>query len=416
MCREEEDVVPVISAVNANGPLDPGPSEESMEESEEIRSTPIEDAKLAIEIFKKSLEYRPLIRPAIVGDEYRALPNDEQLREMLTPRIGLAYADEKKTIPCLFFRFVGDESPIVEAFFYPYEAILSFLSEARNFARWVSSADTDEEGLKKIAFEQTIDMTIIMLDHFYRRSELMMDSFISEVIIQWRLQNSQRAIQYRAEHGESLPKRKDKSLDSVITQYTKQIIELWKWQGQTADNLRKLQLAKEYDAIYRHWKRLSEMIGDEDWREYAKPKKFHDTPDDLLDKLENIDRSDKEGSEYRLSELAIEHAARRAGLIKKHGVNSSILGRRKKGLKVSGYSSGHLFKCLKYGRELLARLEEQEELLARERQGTTPQPGDESAQSNRAKSFEQKIVLIQAESDNLPEQNRHPVKEHTTTK
>jgi hypothetical protein len=382
-----------------------------MEESEEVRSTPIEDAKLAIEIFKKSLEYRPLITPAIVGDDYRALSNDERLREMLTPRIGLAYADEKKTIPCLFFRFVGDESPVVEAFFYPYEAILTFLSEARSFARWVSPPNIDEAELRKIAFERTIDMTIILLDHFYRRSELMMDSFVWEVITQWRLQNSQRAIQYRAEHGEALPRRKDKSLDNAITQYSKEIIKLWTWQGQSTDNLRKLQLANEYDGIYRHWKRLSDIVGGEDWREYAKPKKFSDTPDDLLEKLENIDRRDKQGTEYRLSELAIEHAARRAGLIKKHGVSESILGRRKKGIKISGYSSGHLFECLKYGQELAARLDAQEKLLAREKEGTSPEQDNDSAQIEKTKSLEQKISLIQADDGDLAEHNSNSAQE-----
>jgi hypothetical protein len=376
-----------------------------MEEIDTSRMTSIEDAQLAVEIFKKALEYRPQIKPAIVGDEYRALSNEDRLKEMLTPRIGLAYADEKKIIPCLFFRFVGDESPVVEAFYYPYEAILSFLSEARSFARWVSSPNIDDEQLRKIAFERTIDMTIIMLDHLYRRSELMMDSFVSEVITQWRIENWQRAIQYRAEQGESLPKRKDKSLDSMLAYYTRQVIELWKWQGQSAENLRKLQLAKEYDSIYRHWNRLSNITDDDDWREYAKTKKFHDTPDDLLEKLENLDRSDKQGKEYRLSELAIEHTARRVGLIKKHGVSDSVLNRRKKGLKVSGYSAGHLFECLKSGRELLARLETQEELLARERQGTSPEPKQESAQVERLKSLEQKIVLIQAQNQTEDEPN-----------
>jgi hypothetical protein len=260
-----------------------------MEETETQRNTSLEDAKIAIDIFRKALEYRSQISPAIVGEEYRALSNEDRLKEMLTPRIGLAYADETKTVPCLFLRFVGDESPILEALYYPYEAILSFLSEARSFARWITSTNIDDKQVEKIAFERTIDMTIIMIDHVYRRSELMMDSFVSEVITQWRIENAQRAIQYRAEQGESLPKRKDKSLDSIIAYYTKQVIELWKWQGQSTENLRKLQLAKEYDSIYRHWNRLINMIDDDDWREYAKTKKFHDTPDDLLEKLENLD-------------------------------------------------------------------------------------------------------------------------------
>ena len=387
-----------------------------MAKLDEERSTPIEDAKLAVEIFKKSLEYRPLIKPAIVGDEYKALSNDERVREMLTPRIGLAFADEKKTIPCLFFRFVGDESPIVEAFFYPYEAILTFLSEARDFARWVSPPNTDEAQLQKIAYERTIDMTIILIDHFYRRSELMMDSFVWEVITQWRLQNSQRAIQYRAEHGEALPRRKDKSLHSAIAQYSKEIVKLWTWQGQSAENLRKLQLANEYNGIYRHWKRLSEMVGEQDWLEYAKPKKFSDTPDDLLQKLENIDRRDKQSSEFRLSELAIEHTARRVGLIKKYGVSESILVRRQKGIKISGYSSGHLFECLKYGQELATKLAAQEKLLSREKEGTAPDYENDSAQIEKAKSLEHTISVIQIERENVVGQNRDPTQEKMANK
>lgn len=59
------------------------------------------------------------------------------------------------------------------------------------------------------------------------------------------------------------------------------------------------------------------MCSDVDWREYAKIQKFQDTPDDLLDKLIDIDRRDDKTTDNRVSELAIEHAARRVSLIKK---------------------------------------------------------------------------------------------------
>src|SRR5947209_16391068 len=130
-------------------------------------------------------------------------------------------------------------------------------------------------------------MTLIMIDNFYRRGELMMDSFTYEVIAQWRIQNSQNAIQYHAERGNILEKSKDPKLENLLKIYTKDVLELWKFQGQTQENWRKLRLAEEYDAVYKHWKRLSKILSEEDWREYANAGKFQDTPDDLLDKLNN---------------------------------------------------------------------------------------------------------------------------------
>lgn len=47
----------------------------------------------------------------------------------------------------LFFRFVGDGSPVVEAFFSPYEAILTFLDEARARARLMKLEGPEIENL-----------------------------------------------------------------------------------------------------------------------------------------------------------------------------------------------------------------------------------------------------------------------------
>src|ERR1051325_437267 len=148
----------------------------------EQRHTSPEDAQLAIKILKHALEYRPTIRPGVTGAAFLSLTKEERLNETLTPRMTLGYADEDKTIPILFFRFVGDEAPVIEAVFYPYEAILTFLDEARGFVQWAYPADTKETVKEHRVFESTVDMTLIMLDHFYQRAELMMDSFVWEVI------------------------------------------------------------------------------------------------------------------------------------------------------------------------------------------------------------------------------------------
>lgn len=78
--------------------------------------------------------------------------------------------------PCLFFRFVGNESPVVEAIFYPYEAILSFLSQSRAYFQWLNLTERTAEEQESMAREQAVEMTLIMIDSFHQRAELMMDS------------------------------------------------------------------------------------------------------------------------------------------------------------------------------------------------------------------------------------------------
>ena len=60
----------------------------------EEQPIPIEDAKLAIEIFKKALGYRPNIKKGVLGQDFWALSSEERLKESMTPSISLTYADE----------------------------------------------------------------------------------------------------------------------------------------------------------------------------------------------------------------------------------------------------------------------------------------------------------------------------------
>jgi len=364
-----------------------------------------QDVLLSIEILTEALEYRPQIKRAILGDELQALPAEEKANEFFSPRVAVHYIGEAGNIPSLYFRFIGAEAPVVEAFFYPIEAVYSFLTEARDYARWISKPEVADEEIEKIAFDRAIDITLLMIDNFYRRAELMMDTFICEVIAQWRIDNSQRAIQYHAERGNILEKRKDPTIENLLKIYTKDVLKLWKYQGQTAHNWRILNLAEEYDAIYRHWRRLSKMLSEDDWRDYAKVQKFQDTPDDLLDKLDNADRLDNSATDKRLSELAIEHAARRVRLIKKHGVSESVIRQRQSGIKATGYSSVQLFNYLKEGRELKERLKAAEGNPAQERTPVSVEQNSDSAQVKKANSFKQKLKFVQEKIGESIEQN-----------
>jgi hypothetical protein len=364
-----------------------------------------QDALLIIEILKKALEYRPQIKKAILGDDLQALSPDERANELFSPRVAVHYIGDAGNIPSLYFRFVGEEAPVVEAFFYPIEAVYSFLTEARAYARWVSKPEVTEEEIEKTAFDRAIGITLIMIDNFYKRAELMMDSFISEVIVQWRIQNWQNTVQYHAERGNILEKRKDPTLENILKIYTKDVLQLWKFQGQTVDNWRKLSLAEEYDAIYKHWKRLSNMLSEEDWREYAKAGKFQDTPDDLLDKLENTDRVDDAAVEHRLSELAIEHAARRVRLIKKRGVSESVIKRRQEGIRVTGYTNTQLFNFLREGREIKERVKAAQGHPTQERVPVSVEQSADSAQVKKANSLKQKMKFVQEKLGGSVEQN-----------
>ena len=357
-----------------------------------------QDALLTIEIFKKALEYRPHIRKAILGDDFLGLQPLDRVAETLTPRTALFYSDGSNGMPGLFFRFVGEESPIVEAIYYPFEAIYSFLDEARYYVRKFSPPEQPDEEIEKISVDHATEMTLILFDNFYQRAGLMMASFISEVMAQWHVQTRQNAIQDQAERGYIAPRQKDTSIEKTIKNYTKAVLQLWKYQGQTQQNWRKIQLAEEYEAIHRHWKRLSKMCGDVDWREYAKIQRFQDTPDDLLDKLMDIDRRDNKATENRVSELAIEHAARRVSLIKNQGVHESVINRRRRGIKISGYSSGQLFEFLRLGRELRAKVQAAQEALAQDEITTLSEQEGESAQEKKMESPEQKIDSTQASS------------------
>lgn len=364
-----------------------------------------QDALLAIEILKKALEYRPQIRKAIIGDELQALPPEEKANEFFSPRVAIHYVGEAGNVPSLYFRFIGSEAPIVEALFYPIEAVYSFLTEARTHARWISKPEVSEEEIEKIAFDRAIDLTLIMIDNFYKRAELMMDSFVYEVIAQWRIENRQRTIKYHAERGNILEKRKDPTLENLLESYTKDVLQLWKFQGQTEENWRKLRLAEEYEAIYGHWNLLVKILSNDKWRIYAKPENFQDTPDDLLDKLLDIDRRDSQTADHKVSELAIEHAARRVGIVKKRDVSQSVIRLRQNGVRATGYTSTRLFTFLKEGRELKERVKAAQGDPAKERTPVSVKQNADSAQIKKAKSFKQKWEFVQAKIGEAVEQN-----------
>ena len=320
----------------------------------------VEDGALAIEIFLKALTFRPHIPQKVFGEDFAGVSIQEIILETLEPRVMVLHMGPSGKFPCLFFRFVGTESPLVEAIFYPYEAILFFLSQARSYIQWATPPDRSEQEKESMAQEKAIEMTLIMLDSFYQRSELMMDSFTSEVFAQWRLHQTENIIHFTAERGDTIPRGKNPEVAKAIKNYSRELTNFWKYQIRAYTGGQKVRFVTEYDEVYKHWKRLSKMSSEEGWREYAKAGKFDDTPDDLIDKLEDLDRADQTAVAVKVSDLALEHAGRRAGLINKQGITQSVIRQRKVGIRVTGYTNTQLFNILKEGRQIAERLKEME--------------------------------------------------------
>jgi hypothetical protein len=364
----------------------------------------LEDGFLAVEVIRKALEFRPYMREAVLGDKYLSLSKEEKLNEILTPRISFFFVDEEKKVPALFFRFVGEYSPLIEAFFYPIEAVLSFLDEARQIVR--NLPEKTEKEKEDLIFSHTLDMTLLLFDNFYRRAEITMGYVTTEVIAMWHRNKRQEWIHYESERGNKLTLKKDPFLGELLNAYRKDIGNFWKYQGQTRENWRKISLAEEYESLYKHWSWLLKMSNDDsiDWRDYAKNEKHKDTPDDLLNKLLDVDRSTVETTSNKLSEIAIEHAARRVGIIKKTGFSEYARNKRKEGTKVSDYSSQQLFAYLKEGRELKKKIEENEKRLVKMETESNFEQISQSALEKKRKALEQKIKFIQEKIENQLEQ------------
>jgi hypothetical protein len=88
--------------------------EEALEVPEGIS---VEDGALAIEIFLRALTFRPQIQQKTFGQDFAGVSIQQIIPEILQPRVMVLHMGPAGKFPCLFFRFVGNESPVVEAIF-----------------------------------------------------------------------------------------------------------------------------------------------------------------------------------------------------------------------------------------------------------------------------------------------------------
>lgn len=325
-----------------------------------------EDAYIVLDIIKKAIELINL--PPLMSDqEYIALTNEQRYQELMTRRIcSFNVGDD---VPCIFFRFVGDETPLANVVFFPIEAVQSFLDTARDYFNTPGTTVTPEE-IEKYAFDEAVEMFCLMLRNIYPIITATMGSITNETINEWHRQQNER---YRAHSGRSgmiIPSHEPvtkKIRDDIIKDYSNEVKNIWEREKKGFENFQKRRFAEEYEKLYEHWGTISLLYRiKKDFLGYAKRKGFEDTPDDLLEELK--------GSHHRgISRKALEHAARRVLLVNLNTEDPEIIEKRKNGIKASGFSDTTLYKYYDEGKKFpqYKRLHETDEI--------TPQAKGQSA-------------------------------------
>jgi hypothetical protein len=325
------------------------------EEAIEIinNTIPEKDAPIILNIIDKTIDVMNL-EPLMSDEEYLALPNEKRYQELVTQRVcSFKFSDD---VRCIFIRFVGDETPIAQALFFPIEAVWSFLDTARNYYNTPGTTLTVEE-IEKFSFNKAVDMFCIMLRNIYPRVMATMQSITDETINEWYRQENESYREYCARQGEFVPSNEPtvkKVRQNIIKEYSNEVKNIWEGEKKRFDNYQKIKLAEEYEKLKRHWDTISFLFrGKKDWLGYAKMDGFEDTPDDLLDEMK--------GSHHRgMSLKALEHAARRVSLLNIDTDEKEILEKRKSCIKASGFSETTLYKYCDEGTKIIEFLKSQQ--------------------------------------------------------
>lgn len=328
---------------------------------------PERDARIILKIAKKTIEVMNL-QPVISEEKFAKLSQEERFAEMMTWRIGSYPLNDE--VSCIFIRFVGDETPLANVLFFPIEAIWSFLQTAREYFGGPGSILT-EEAIEEFSFNRSVDMLCIMLRNIQPRILATMQAITDETINEWYRQEFGYLRDYNARHGIITVDREPhvkKVREEILHGYKKEVGNVWRGEKQRFENYQKMLLAEEYEKLYKHWDTISLLYrSKKEWLKYAKMPGYEDTPDDLLDGLK--------GSHHRgMSLKALEHAARRVGIINSDCVDPEILEKRKAGIQASGYSETALYKYLEDGKKVLEHWRNQKKIE------TTPQESKQLAE------------------------------------
>jgi hypothetical protein len=250
--------------------------------------------------------------------------------------------------PILRLRFFDEGFQIVEALYDPAMAAVGFLNSADDF--WRSRVPKDSDGYEELVFASAVNLLVWMLSKMHIRLWYAMGDLGDETGHDWEARQCAIEEKEFLAQGIKVDYKTGEVRKKLLQAQQKQIRQLWAWTKGGSDRdydptaEQKKGFAEQYPAILDHWEDINKWCRREDrhnWRGLAKVAPFGDTPDDLLDKLED---SEPEG----ISALALEHTARRVG-IKKPRSSSA----QDSTVHASGISRAQLYRILGEGKLLL---------------------------------------------------------------
>jgi hypothetical protein len=273
---------------------------------------------------------------------------DQLSDSALTTDNQIVQEKSKAGDPILRLRFFDEGYQIVEAAYDPVMAAVGFLKSAVGF--WQSRLPKDAPEFEELVFASAVNMLVWMLSKMHMRMWIAMGDLGDETWHDW----AGRQCALEEKHNRAQGLRVDYKISATRKQLLqgqqKQIRELWEWTKGGSDREydppaeQKRLFAFNYPTILQHWEDVNRWCRRDDrpnWRELAKAKPFEDTPNELLDRLED---SSPEG----ISSLALEHTARRVGMRRPGSANVT----EDPMAQASGLSRSTLYRILGEGKNL----------------------------------------------------------------
>jgi hypothetical protein len=260
--------------------------------------------------------------------------------------------------PGVWIRFADEQRVVAEAILYPLYPAQIFIEQSRAMIGWrVERYNVPEEEREKIVFDNAVLMLRYLLNYIHRRVDLALGNMVYEILdvrqTELRMWDEER---YMAAGIPLRYKNTDEYRTTLFNEYVTEIKKLWNMPSPggskpdvfATDEQLKI-FAREYPALLKHWRNVAKWRKadpDGNWRAHAKVDQ-EDTPEDLLDRLDDLDPYTRQPSR-----LAHEHAARRAQILRAENCDEETINARQRGIPATGCSESQLSRLRRRGERL----------------------------------------------------------------
>lgn len=261
--------------------------------------------------------------------------------------------------PGVYIRFQDEQRVVAEAILYPLYPAQIFLEHSRILISWrIERYNVTDEERENAIFDNAVLMMRYLFAFFHRRVDLSISNMVYEIVevrsIELRMWDEE---QFRAVGIPLRYKQNDEHRTILFNEYVAEIKKLWNMPSPGgskpdvfATNEQLKMFAREYPSLLKHWKNVTKWRKSDpggNWRAHAKVDQ-EDTPDDLLDRLDDLDPYTRQPSR-----LAHEHAARRARILRAENCEEETLNARQLGIPATGCSESQLSRLRRRGEGLV---------------------------------------------------------------